>query len=240
MGVPLTGNFIGEFLSLLGAFQQNIFIASIGATSVILSAVYSIFMYNRITGGALSPFVHTIPDIFRKEFYIILPLLVLTLLLGIYPCFISYDVEFGLSNYLLFTFFPAVLMDNSEKAETSNNSSNENSDNDELYFQRDRIIHIEAIDPNVSESTTNSSSDSEIAPNSTLDPQEREATSSDNESNGPDDIYFNIEPNEESTSDSEKSDDDSVKEAKSVNGESEDSESESVKSDSDDDHGNEE
>jgi hypothetical protein len=111
MGVPLTGNFIGEFLSLLGAFQQNIFIASIGATSVILSAVYSIFMYNRVTGGSLSPFVHTIPDIFRKEFYIILPLLVLTLILGIYPCFISYDVEYGLSNYLLFTTFPALLSD---------------------------------------------------------------------------------------------------------------------------------
>src|SRR5208282_6277291 len=42
MGVPLTGNFIGEFMSLIGAYQQNIFIASIGALSIILSAVYSI------------------------------------------------------------------------------------------------------------------------------------------------------------------------------------------------------
>ena len=112
MGVPLTGNFIGEFLSLLGAYQQNIFIASIGATSVILSAVYSIFMYNRVTGGSLSPYIYTIPDIFRKEFYILLPLLVLTLILGIYPSFITYDIEFGLSNYLLFSFFPTVLHNN--------------------------------------------------------------------------------------------------------------------------------
>jgi NADH-ubiquinone oxidoreductase chain 4 len=101
MGVPLTGNFIGEFLSLLGAYQQNIFIASIAATSVILSAVYSIFMYNRVTGGSLSPYIHTIPDVFRKEFYIILPLLVLTLILGIYPSFITNDIDFALSNLLL-------------------------------------------------------------------------------------------------------------------------------------------
>ena len=100
MGVPLTGNFVGEFLSLLGAYQQNIFIASIGALSVILSAVYSIFMYNRVTSGSFSPYIHTIPDLFRKEFYILIPLLILTIILGIYPYFISSDIEFGLSNFL--------------------------------------------------------------------------------------------------------------------------------------------
>ena len=106
MGVPLTGNFIGEFLSLLGAYQQNIFIASIGALSIILSAVYSIFMYNRVTSGSISPYIHTIPDIFRKEYYILIPLILLTIILGIYPSFISGDIEFGLSNFLLMTSFP--------------------------------------------------------------------------------------------------------------------------------------
>lgn len=101
MGVPLTANFMGEFLSLLGAYQQNIFIASIGALSVILSAVYSIFMYNRVTGGSLSIHIHTIPDIFRKEFFILLPLILLTLLLGVTTQFITSDIEFSLSNFLL-------------------------------------------------------------------------------------------------------------------------------------------
>jgi NADH-ubiquinone oxidoreductase chain 4 len=101
MGVPLTGNFIGEFLSLLGAYQQNIFIATIGAISVILSAIYSIFMYNRISSGSISKYIHTIPDIFRKEYFLLLPLLVLTLILGIYPCFISNEIEFSISNFLL-------------------------------------------------------------------------------------------------------------------------------------------
>jgi NADH-ubiquinone oxidoreductase chain 4 len=100
MGVPLTGNFVGEFLSLLGAYQQNLFIASIGALSIILSAVYSIFMYNRVTSGSFSPYIHTIPDLFRKEYYILIPLLILTIILGIYPYFISSDIEFGLSNFL--------------------------------------------------------------------------------------------------------------------------------------------
>jgi NADH-ubiquinone oxidoreductase chain 4 len=101
MGVPLTANFVGEFLSLLGAYQQNIFIGSVGTLSVILSAIYSIFMYNRITGGSVSPYMHTIPDLFRKEYYILLPLLIITLILGIYPSFICYDIEFSLSNHLL-------------------------------------------------------------------------------------------------------------------------------------------
>lgn len=101
MGVPLTANFVGEFLSLLGAYQQNIFIASIGALSIILSAVYSIFMYNRVVSGSISPYLHTVPDLFRKEYYIMLPLILLTLLLGVYPSFITADIEFGLSNFLL-------------------------------------------------------------------------------------------------------------------------------------------
>ena len=100
MGVPLTGNFVGEFLCLLGAYQQNMFIASISALSIILSAIYSIFMYNRITSGSLSPYIKTIPDVFRKEFAILIPLVLLTIILGIYPSFISDDIEFGLSNFL--------------------------------------------------------------------------------------------------------------------------------------------
>lgn len=119
MGVPLTGNFIGEFLSLLGAYQQNIFIASIAATSVILSAVYSIFMFNRVTGGSISPYIHTIPDVFRKEFYILLPLLVLTLILGIYPSFITNEIDFALSNLLLI--FPLVVYCTQENLKTIKN-----------------------------------------------------------------------------------------------------------------------
>lgn len=101
MGVPLTGNFIGEFLSLIGAYQQNLFIASIATVSVITSAIYSINTYNKTTSGSLSPYILTIPDLFRKEYNTLLPIILLTLILGIYPSFISSDIEFGLSNYLM-------------------------------------------------------------------------------------------------------------------------------------------
>jgi len=235
MGVPLTGNFIGEFLSLLGAYQQNIFIASIGATSVILSAVYSIFMYNRVTSGAISPFVHTIPDIFRKEFYIILPLLVLTLLLGIYPCFITYDVEFGLSNYLLFTIFPVTLMDKSGKSEEVNsNPLDMNSEKQNLNSDSDQII-----ENNTSSSTENiveSSSVSDVVPDNTKELGDTASTLSDNESHAsdhesgtPKDIYFNITGNAE-LSDSIDKNSDSVKESKSGNEESVESKSDNEES----------
>ena len=133
MGVPLTGNFIGEFLSLLGAYQQNIFITVIGTTSVILSAVYSIFMYNRITSGSLSPYIHTIPDLFRKEFYLLLPLLILTLILGIYPQFITSDIEFGLSSFLLLGITPVVFQPNSNTDNNNNNVFSNDSDDDVIW-----------------------------------------------------------------------------------------------------------
>jgi NADH-ubiquinone oxidoreductase chain 4 len=101
MGVPLTANFIGEFLSLLAAFQSSLFIVSIAALSVIFSAVYSIFLYNRVTSGTISTYLITIPDLFRREFFTLLPLAALTLVLGIYPYLFTSHLEFGLSSSLL-------------------------------------------------------------------------------------------------------------------------------------------
>jgi hypothetical protein len=126
MGMPLTGNFIGEFLSLLGAYQQNVFVASIGAISIILSAVYSIFMYNRVSSGALSPHILTIPDTFRKEFFVISPLLILTILIGLYPYFITADIEFGLSHCLLFSFSPVLFTNPRPHHNPSDRNLNDN------------------------------------------------------------------------------------------------------------------
>ena len=122
MGVPLTANFVGEFMSLLGAYQQNIFIASIGTTSVILSAIYSINTYNKITSGSLSSYLLTIPDIFRKEYYTLLPLLIITIFLGIYPSAIGYDIEYSLSSYLLI--LPIFGSSNSNYNKNDDNNNN--------------------------------------------------------------------------------------------------------------------
>lgn len=82
-GIPLTLNFIGEQLSLLGIWQLNPIIASIGASGIVLSACYSIFLFNRLAYGNLS----TLPlkDINRREFFLLLSLLIPTVIFGIFP-----------------------------------------------------------------------------------------------------------------------------------------------------------
>src|SRR5271169_2587624 len=137
MGVPLTGNFIGEFLSLLGAYQQNIFIATIGTISVITSAIYSINTYNKTTSGSMSPYILTIPDIFRKEYYTLLPLIVLTLILGIYPSFISSDIEFGLSSNLML--IPILGISRSDSTENVKNTKKS------IFFPS--ILNLSFLDP---------------------------------------------------------------------------------------------
>lgn len=83
--VPLTGNWIGEFLCLTGIFQTNPIITILGSTGIVLSAAYSIWLYNRISFGSFSKYLGYTTDLSRREFMILLPLLILTVLLGIFP-----------------------------------------------------------------------------------------------------------------------------------------------------------
>lgn len=84
-GVPLTLNFVGEFLSLMGIFQRNPIIGSLAATGIFFSACYSIWMYNRISYGAHSKYLAVTTDITRREFMLLLPLFIATVAFGVYP-----------------------------------------------------------------------------------------------------------------------------------------------------------
>ena len=84
-GIPLTLNFLGEQLSLIGIWQVNPIIASLGATGIVLSALYSIFLFNRVSYGNLSPYLPTLKDINRREFYLLISLLIPTVIFGIFP-----------------------------------------------------------------------------------------------------------------------------------------------------------
>ncbi len=84
-GIPLTLNFLGEQLSLIGIWQVNPIIASLGATGILLSALYSIFLFNRVSYGNLSPYLPTLKDINRREFYLLISLLIPTVIFGIFP-----------------------------------------------------------------------------------------------------------------------------------------------------------
>lgn len=86
-GAPLTLNFIGEFLSLYGALERLPLLGAIASSSIIFSAAYTIYMFNRIAfAGSYSKFFFVnIPDLNIREFYILLTLVTLTVVLGIYP-----------------------------------------------------------------------------------------------------------------------------------------------------------
>jgi len=84
-GIPLSLNFLGEQMSLIGIWQKNPIIASLGATGILLSACYSLFLYNRLSYGTYSPHLPILKDINRREYYLLISLLIPTILFGILP-----------------------------------------------------------------------------------------------------------------------------------------------------------
>jgi proton-translocating NADH-quinone oxidoreductase chain M len=99
-GIPLTLNFLGEQLSLIGIWQQSPIIASLGASSILLSACYSIFLYNRLSYGNLSPYLPPVKDISRREYIILISLLIPTVIFGIYPEVILNTLHVSVSSLL--------------------------------------------------------------------------------------------------------------------------------------------
>ncbi|SDU12128.1 NADH-quinone oxidoreductase subunit M [Stappia sp. ES.058] len=86
VGLPGTSGFVGEFLTLMGAFQVNTWVALIATTGVILSAVYALFLYKRVVFGALDKeSLKSIMDLSLRERVIIVPMIILTILFGFYP-----------------------------------------------------------------------------------------------------------------------------------------------------------
>ncbi|MEY4707575.1 MAG: hypothetical protein RJB58_1298 [Pseudomonadota bacterium] len=86
VGMPGTSGFVGEFLTMLGAFLHNSWIAIFAATGVILSAAYALLLYRRVVFGALvKPSLKTIQDLSGREIALLAPLVIITIALGVYP-----------------------------------------------------------------------------------------------------------------------------------------------------------
>lgn len=86
VGLPGTSGFVGEFLTLMGTFKANTWVAFVAATGVILSAGYALWLYRRVTLGALvRESLKTITDMTPRERWIFAPLIIMTLYLGVYP-----------------------------------------------------------------------------------------------------------------------------------------------------------
>ncbi len=86
VGLPGTSGFVGEFLTLLGAFRANTWVAVLAATGVILSAAYALWLYRRVVFGRLEkPSLRAITDLNPREIAILAPLVILTILFGVWP-----------------------------------------------------------------------------------------------------------------------------------------------------------
>jgi NADH-quinone oxidoreductase subunit M len=86
VGLPGTSGFVGEFLSLIGTFKVNNWVATLATLGTILSAAYALWLYRKIIFGTLEkPALFNIRDIGWREIAIMTPLIVLTIVLGVYP-----------------------------------------------------------------------------------------------------------------------------------------------------------
>ncbi len=86
VGLPGTSGFIGEFLTLLGVFRINTWVAFFATTGVILSAAYALWLYRKVIFGALTKdSLKGLLDLSARERAIIYPLAVLVIFFGVYP-----------------------------------------------------------------------------------------------------------------------------------------------------------
>jgi NADH-quinone oxidoreductase subunit M len=86
VGLPGTSGFVGEFLTLMGAFGANPWVAFFATSGVIFSACYALFLYRRIIFGVLEkPSLKNIADLTPRELALLVPLVVLTIYYGVNP-----------------------------------------------------------------------------------------------------------------------------------------------------------
>ncbi len=86
VGLPGTSGFVGEFLTLMGAFKANTWVAFLATTGVILSACYALWLFARVVFGEVTrPALETIPDLDRREMALLAPLVLLVIYYGVQP-----------------------------------------------------------------------------------------------------------------------------------------------------------
>jgi NADH-quinone oxidoreductase subunit M len=100
-GLPATSGFVGEFLVIMGAMQANFWLALVAATTLVLGAAYTLWMYKRVIFGAVANAnVAALKDLNPREFAVLAALAVAVLFMGIYPLPFT-EVMHGSVNELL-------------------------------------------------------------------------------------------------------------------------------------------
>jgi NADH-ubiquinone oxidoreductase chain 4 len=128
-GAPLTFNFIGEFMSLYGVFERLPLAGILSSSSIVFSAAFTIYMFNRIIfGGSLFKmnWIEYIMDLNIREYSILLVLVIFTVSLGIYPSIVTDGLNY-VTQGLLYTY--NTITDSIESITYNDNSEvNPNSD----------------------------------------------------------------------------------------------------------------
>nr|QUQ05907.1 NADH dehydrogenase subunit 4 [Microconidiobolus nodosus] len=101
MAVPTTGNFIGELMCFTGAFKTNPIATILASSGIILAGAYSIWFYNRVSFGETSVYIGKMKDLDRREVLMLLPLIIITMIIGIYPNIILESLHLPVSNILM-------------------------------------------------------------------------------------------------------------------------------------------
>ena len=86
VGLPGTSGFVGEFLTLLGIFRVNTWVALFATLGVILSAAYALWLYRRVIFGVLEKdSLKALLDLSTREKVLLYPLVILVIFYGVYP-----------------------------------------------------------------------------------------------------------------------------------------------------------
>ena len=101
-GAPLTLNFVGEFMSLYGVFERLPVLGIFASSSIVFSAAYTIYMFNRIAfGGSFTRFFEeNISDLTKREFFLLFTLVAFTVILGIYPSIILDGLHYSATSLI--------------------------------------------------------------------------------------------------------------------------------------------
>lgn len=106
IGLPGTSSFVGEFLILTGSFKANTTITFLGATGMIIGGCYSLWLFNRIAYGNLkTQYIKSYLDLNKREFLIFFPLIIGTLIMGIYPNIFLDVIHFSINMLVEFMYF---------------------------------------------------------------------------------------------------------------------------------------
>jgi len=85
-GLPATSGFVGEFMVIMGAMQQSFWLAFVAATTLVLGAAYTLWMYKRVIFGEVAnEHVGELKDLNTRETIVLTALAIATLFMGIYP-----------------------------------------------------------------------------------------------------------------------------------------------------------